>query len=169
VPTYLHTRLFTCSATKYILIYIQSIFHFVQRVTTIYLSRIKPIFYLLFYLYIGLSTTTVSSAHFFFLAMFLTLSLVLAVILVLAVVLALAVVSALAVVLVLITVVVLVTVFVLNLALNLCWVTSRPKCEHTLEQSYSGMYSIFQQSHQFPNHRTISSTSTTSQRQILHI
>ncbi len=100
--------------------------------------------------------------------MFLTLSLVLAVILVLAVVLALAVVSALAVVLVLITVVVLVTVFVLNLALNLCWFTNRPKCEHTLEQSYSGMYSIFQQSHQIPNHR-ISSTLTTSQRQILHI
>jgi len=23
--------------------------------------------------------------------------------------------------------------------------TNRPKCEHTLEQSYSGMYSIFQQ------------------------
>ena len=26
-----------------------------------------------------------------------------------------------------------------------CWFTNRPKCEHTLEQSYSGMYSIFQQ------------------------
>ena len=27
-----------------------------------------------------------------------------------------------------------------------CWFTNRPKCEHTLEQSYSGMYSIFQHS-----------------------
>jgi len=25
-----------------------------------------------------------------------------------------------------------------------CWFTNRPKCEHTLEQSYSGMYSILQ-------------------------
>ena len=24
-----------------------------------------------------------------------------------------------------------------------CWLTNRPKCEHALEQSYSGMYSIF--------------------------
>ncbi len=24
-----------------------------------------------------------------------------------------------------------------------CWLTNWPKCEHTLEQSYSGMYSIF--------------------------
>ncbi len=28
----------------------------------------------------------------------------------------------------------------------LCWFTNQPKCEHTLEQSYSGMYSIFQHS-----------------------
>ncbi len=27
-----------------------------------------------------------------------------------------------------------------------CWFTNRPKCEHTLQQLYSGMYSIFQQS-----------------------
>jgi len=26
-----------------------------------------------------------------------------------------------------------------------CWLTNRPKCEHILEQFYSGMYSIFQQ------------------------
>ncbi len=26
-----------------------------------------------------------------------------------------------------------------------CWLTNRPKCEHTLEQFYSGMYSILQQ------------------------
>jgi len=26
-----------------------------------------------------------------------------------------------------------------------CWFTNRPKGEHTLEQSYSGMYSKFQQ------------------------
>ena len=26
----------------------------------------------------------------------------------------------------------------------MCWFTNRPKCEHSLEQSYSGMYSIFQ-------------------------
>ncbi len=26
-----------------------------------------------------------------------------------------------------------------------CWFTNQPKCEHTLEHSYSGMYSIFQQ------------------------
>ncbi len=31
-----------------------------------------------------------------------------------------------------------------------CWFTNRPKCEHTLEQSYSGMYSIFQHLHHLP-------------------
>ncbi len=27
-----------------------------------------------------------------------------------------------------------------------CWLTNRPKCEHSLEQFYSGMYSIFHHS-----------------------
>ncbi len=31
--------------------------------------------------------------------------------------------------------------------------TNRPKCEHTLEQSYSGMYSIFQHAH--PDYRSV--------------
>ncbi len=36
------------------------------------------------------------------------------------------------------------SIITLSKTTTLCWFTNRPKCEHTLEQSYSGMYSIYQ-------------------------